>query len=94
MSRRQAKAPSAILPRDIPIAESIKTYCHCRVCVEEWRAGLAPGDSPESYARLSVGFTEIGLQVWCVRHDVNVMHVDFEGKRHPANLARDKKGDQ
>lgn len=45
------------------------------------------------YARLNVGFTPVGLQVWCVRHDCNVLHVDFEGYKHPGNqtiLVNDK----
>lgn len=47
-----------------------------------------PKASPSKYARISVGFTELGIQVWCVRHDVNVIHIDFEGRRHPANQSR------
>jgi hypothetical protein len=57
-------------------------FMHCRRCLSE----LPDGESPESWARLSVGWTAIGLQVWCVRHDVNLLHIDFEGHTHPANL--------
>lgn len=45
-------------------------YCHCKKCLEE----MPPGTSPRDWARLSVGITAEGLQVWCVRHDVNVGH--------------------
>lgn len=69
----------------------ITTYMHCGMCLDEWKNPDHPdseGTSPETYARLSVGFTKRGLQVWCVRHGVNVMHVDFEGQKHPANTTR------
>jgi len=60
----------------------IGSYAHCRQCFDE-----LPGDtSPREFARLSVGFTKLGLQVWCDRHNVNVMHIDFEGAKHPANV--------
>ena len=32
----------------------------------------------QDYTKLDVGFTESGLQVWCRRHDTNVVHIDFE----------------
>jgi hypothetical protein len=61
---------------------SIQSYMHCRRCIEE----RPPGVSPREWAELEVGFTEVGLQVWCKRHECNVMHIDFEGQKHPANL--------
>ena len=73
----EAAAPTADL--------AIGAYMHCGRCLTEWQAGLAGGESPASYSRLSVGWTRCGLQVWCQRHDCNVMHVDFEGRKHPAN---------
>ena len=68
----------------------IRAYMHCALCMDDFKAktNSTLGESPESYARLSVGFTPIGLQVWCVRHDCNVCHIDFEGHQHPANTAR------
>lgn len=67
---------------------AIRAYMHCGLCLQELRDGKAPGESPESYARLTVGSTDIGWQVWCVRHDCNVVHIDYEGHVHPANLTR------
>jgi hypothetical protein len=57
---------------------------------EAWAAARIARDlaSPKLYARLEVGFTPIGLQIWCARHDVNVVHIDFEGQQHPANVSR------
>ena len=61
----------------------IRMYMHCRRCIAE----LPYGESPADYARLEVGFTQRGWQVWCNRHDLNVMHIDFEGQQHPADLS-------
>jgi len=64
----------------------ILQYLHCTRCFKE-----KPGNtSMKEYARYEVGWTPDGLQVWCIRHDCNVMHVDFEGQQHPANLTRTK----
>jgi hypothetical protein len=37
--------------------------------------------SMRDWARLNVGMTPNGLQVWCVRHDVNVGALDFRGHK-------------
>lgn len=71
--------------------KEITTFFHCGMCLSEFKEGKAPGESPESYARISAGFTPKGLQLWCVRHDVNMANIDFEGHKHPANTTR--KGD-
>lgn len=69
--------------------ETISQYLHCARCIEEWQRGEAHGKSPQSYSRLSVGFTPQGLQVICFRHDLNVVHIDFEGRQHPADLSEE-----
>ena len=74
------------MSRKLTTKNAIAAYVHCLKCVDEWKEGQ-PGESSQSYSRLSVGFTEEGLQVWCERHELNVVHIDFEGHQHPANLA-------
>ena len=70
----------------IPAALSIHAYFHCRKCLDERPADVSPKD----WAQLEIGWTTIGFQVWCKRHDINVVHVDFQGAQHPANMdARD-----
>lgn len=67
--------------RMIPSTLSIEAYSHCGKCLDE-----RPDDvTPRDWAQLEVGFTSIGLQVWCKRHECNVMHIDFEGHKHRAN---------
>ncbi len=60
----------------------ITSYAHCGLCMRE----LPDGESPSSYADYSVGFTKEGLQVFCNRHQVNIIHIDFQGMRHPASM--------
>ena len=66
---------------------SIVAYLHCGKCIADRQAGHPEtlDTSPATYSRLSVGWTREGFQVWCQRHSCNVMHVDFQGEKHPAN---------
>ena len=70
--------------RDITNDLSIHAYQHCKRCMEEMPAGI----SPQEWAQLEMGWTLIGFQVWCKRHNCNVAHVDFQGMTHPANCSR------
>ncbi len=58
----------------IPNLREIRLYIHCNKCV---RDGM-----PEAP---SVGFTDIGLQIWCDYHNANILHIDFENQKHAAN---------
>jgi hypothetical protein len=52
------------------MAESkrILMFFHCRACAREKPRTVAPN----AFARLEVGLTPDGLQVWCLRHDREV----------------------
>ena len=76
---------------DIPVTNEIGQYLHCKLCFQELQAIVqrtGQPTSPKTYSRYSVGWTPLGLQVWCNRHEVNVAHIWFEGQQHPANLDR------
>lgn len=83
----EQQAPiTCVAASGIPSELSIEGYLHCAHCLDEYQ-----DDWPFSrgeYAQLQVGFTAHGLQVWCKRHRINVMHVDFQGHTHPANSER------
>jgi len=64
----------------------IQMFLHCKQCMDE----LPPEVSPRENARLEIGWTVHGFQAWCVRHDSNVLNVDFEGHKHPAITTRIK----
>lgn len=74
--------------------KQIRSYMHCGLCVQEYldlRKKNDPsidGVSPGDYQRLEIGNTVYGFQVWCRRHDVNVIHADFEGQKITANMTR------
>ena len=59
----------------------INRFAHCIKCVEE----LPKDQTAREYARLEVGFTTSGaLQIWCVRHEINVAFIsdlrEFQNK--------------
>ncbi len=58
----------------------------CAKCEAEHLGGLCDAASLRDYAALEAGFTTRGLQIWCKRHDVNVCHIDFEGRRLEADF--------
>jgi hypothetical protein len=63
-------------------ANEIVGFLHCRRCFNERPENIPPCD----WQQLEVGWTPIGLQVWCRRHECNIVHIDFQGQKHPANL--------
>ena len=69
--------------RRIPVTNEIEAFFHCTKCLQE----VPPGQSPRDFIHVEVGWTDIGLQVWCVRHELNVVHVDFCGQGVRINTA-------
>ena len=51
----------------------IVSYFHCKKCLVE----LPKGVSPAEWSSQDVGWTEYGIQVWCNRHNENIVGVDF-----------------
>ena len=43
--------------------------------------GSTDAKSLQDYSKIDAGFTERGLQLWCQRHQFNICHIDFEGKK-------------
>lgn len=68
---------------DLPNTFQIKHVLECKRCVDTCPQGTLLPD----YMRVTIGLTPYGLQVWCVRHQANVIHVDFRGQRLPANAS-------
>ena len=66
---------------------NIDSYVACTKCAEEL-AYIEPKISLQDYAAIDVGFTNWGLQVWCRRHQVNIVHLDFGGQQLPADFRR------
>lgn len=66
---------------EISASNQIQLFMHCAKCLNEKPDGI----SPEQYQSITAGWTVQGLQVWCKRHEINIVHIDFEGQQHPAN---------
>ena len=64
---------------------SIIQYVVCSKCADEL-AALSPPQSLQDYADIDVGFTDYGIQVWCRRHEANIVHIDFQGAKLPADF--------
>ena len=58
----------------------------CSKCETEFLLGSTDSRSLQDYSRLDIGFTSIGVQVWCRRHDANVVHIDFAGQKPTADF--------
>jgi hypothetical protein len=69
------------MSRPIPARNAITAFFHCGGCL----ADCPPNMSPSEWSRLEAGFTKLGVQVRCRRCDLNIVHIDFEGQKHPAN---------
>ena len=59
------------------MSNQITMFFHCAECLEEKPSGVAPRD----WVKVEVGWTEQGIQVWCIRHELNVVHLDFLGQK-------------
>lgn len=68
-------------------SNKILLYLHCGLCLDELAIGNID-KSPMEYQWIQAGWTKEGIQLWCVRHECNILHIDFEGKKHPANTTR------
>ena len=58
----------------------ITAYFHCAQCLQECPSYMSAAE----FARLAVGQTPYGVQVWCVRHNLNVYHLDLTREPRPA----------
>jgi hypothetical protein len=56
-----------------PHSRDIDMFFHCAQCISE----IPRGQSMAQWARLSVGDTPYGFQVWCERHHVSVLRVNL-----------------
>jgi hypothetical protein len=51
------------------------SYMHCALCMRDKPDGI----TPQKWARQQLAVTKEGqLQLWCVRHDVNIALLEFD----------------
>ena len=81
---------------------NIETFLHCELCYRELKnakteedysliGASLDGESQMSYSRFEVGWTNQGFQVWCTRHNTNVIHIDFDDITNVKKLAKQMK---
>ncbi len=76
------------MKRPIPATNEIKAFMHCAGCAPDRPETL----SPREWVSVEVGWTELGLQIWCKRCEANVLHLDFQGRKYPDSTNRIAKG--
>lgn len=60
----------------------ITTFFHCRKCVGASDARDIITGTHEGYQQdIEVGWTRLGFQVWCRRHNSNIVHINFLGQK-------------
>lgn len=67
--------------RQLPTTNEIRDYLYCAKCDDS----CPSTETLKNWQRLSIGLTSYGLQVWCDRHNVNVLHFDLSGNRVRVN---------
>lgn len=65
---------------------NIAAFMHCKECIEELHLMNTPMSNKE-YQRVEVGFTKTGFQVWCTRHDISVVTLEFPDGVRPKVIA-------
>ena len=65
---------------------SIENPIVCAKCESEFRVDKRNHLSLQDYVKIDVGFTKIGIQIWCQRHDINICHVDFDNNKLMADF--------
>ena len=65
------------------VKNKIFSFYHCKECLDEICAKQSIGDevSPREYANYEFGATEKGFQLWCVRHEKNILALDLLGQK-------------
>lgn len=72
-------APETNEPQEVVkhfLQDGINSYVECKLCAAE----VPPATNMRDYSWLGAGFTSRGFQVMCMRHGINVLHLDFEGR--------------
>ena len=87
MSNDNSETPDASPEADLRLLPcGVTQPVVCVKCADEVASGAAGETSLQAWAMLEVGFTAHGFQVWCRRHDANIVHVDFDGARPRADF--------
>lgn len=70
MSNKPSKEMMELLEEKRRKGNDIYAFFHCSKCIDE-----------DEYPNIGVGWTTLGLQVWCEHHNKNIIHLDFCGQK-------------
>ena len=59
------------------MSNDIEMFWHCKNCSGD----MPPETSPKLWSRLEAGWTVKGMQVRCIRCDMNIMNIDLRGQK-------------
>tara|TARA_A100001011_G_C13819160_1_gene638139 strand:+ start:186 stop:431 length:246 start_codon:yes stop_codon:yes gene_type:complete len=65
---------------------SIDSHIVCNKCIEELSTISSTDINLKNFVKFEVGFTSFGIQIWCIRHDINVCHINFDGNQFSADF--------
>lgn len=70
--------------------EHIRWYLRCPACEKDLfnNKRYKINESSREYGRMECGFTRNGFQVWCLRHDINMINIDFDGDDLTVDITR------
>ena len=72
---KKIKSSEVNVNKHQPQQDSDEFY-RCPLCEADTPSHL----SPREYSHIEAGFSERGFQVWCLRHERNIIHIDFMGQ--------------
>ena len=56
----------------------IVSYFHCKQCLSKYLETFGNYEQ-----KIEAGFTKYGVQAWCKNCNQNIIHIDFQGQKHP-----------
>ena len=62
--------------------DQIKLYQRCQSCqadLDTWTVDPNGDTSPREYGRVEIGYTDDGIQAWCIRHEISIVHIQLKG---------------
>ena len=60
---------------------SINSHIVFNECIKELSTLSSSDINLKNFVKFEVGFTNLGIQIWCIRHNINVCHIDFDGNQ-------------
>ena len=65
---------------------SINSHIVCNECIKELSTLPSSDVNLKNFVKFEVGFTKLGIQIWCIRHNINVCHVNFDNNELSADF--------